>query len=693
MKKKFFYFLCTLTLILPCAFIFAACGESEVYHEHNSWDSCPECNEIIHLAQHNFVFEGYNDILELDVYRCSTCDYVSNQLHKHVFNKYKITPSYHWDICGSCGYESSSNGVHQYGTLADGWTSNCKFENGVAKCKCVDCGHEKTVELITFEDSLNGSVEILYNNNNNYIVKPVANDGYYFTKWLIHKEEYNGKSLILDELGTNDTESIQPIISVEPRLFDDSFWTYNLKPVFATTQPTFSDIDVVLNVENNIDVDIEYMFYNNAHGTQISYYLPENNDVVLKKISTEHAGENYNNTTTVYNSTNYDGSLTLPVNSSCGANSTLGQCKKVTFEFKDVKNSYFAKAKYEINGVTYDMSVDSDINKTETFVSNAKGIVTIEKGVEKIQEANNFHYYYVDKWVDELGNIVSNNKKFTTQLNENKVFTAIMKQADEIYEENDVVYLFSQNEDESLTLEGLYSVNTAGNIIIPDMVNEKNVTAIGDNAFIPNHLNSYGRYVSSITVPERVVNFDKTAFNDVGICDITINGNKDNLTFEMFKNSKFSIYSSIYNLAAGNDINVSSYTLNSMIQKLVKTFVDVKIEVELVDSEHLGNEILGHYESGTKKICLLQTEGYSFATLSVIAYELRHFYQEVAIGNVSELTTNDLKISPSENQIGAWKYLDYADPDENNDAYWFNAREIDAREFSANLMGCQIFVR
>ena len=231
------------------------------------------------------------------------------------------------------------------------------------------------------------------------------------------------------------------------------------------------------------------------------------------------------------------------------------------------------------------------------------------------------------------------------------------------------------------------------------MKNIKNLTItsgtkfIGNNAFMPNNLSTYGRFTSSITVPERAINFDKTSFNDVGICDITINGNKNNLTFEMFKNSKFAIYSSTYSLATGNSISITSDTLNSMVQKLVKTFANCAINIELVDSSHLEFDALGHYESGTQKLCLLQTENYSFATLAVIAYELRHFYQDVAIGKVSGLTVEHLNITPTENQIGSWKYLDYADKNEDPDAYWYNAREVDAREFTSNLMGCQIFVK
>ena len=693
MKKKFLNVLLTLILIIPCSIVFAACEKEEPYHEHNAWENCLECNEIVHLGQHKLEYTGYDSLIEKDVYKCTTCDFVLHQIHKHNFNSYKITPTYHWDVCGTCGYEASSNGFHQYGTIEDGWTSNCKIENGTAKCKCVVCGHEKTVDLVNFENDTNGSVEVLSDSDNNYIIKPVANDGYYFEKWLIHKDEYNGKSLTLDELGANDTESIKPIINVEPRIFNDSLWAYTLKPVFTTTEPTFDEIEVELNVENNIPVEIEYMLYKNEYGTQISYYLPQNNNVVLKRIITNHTGDS-NSTKTHYNSTNYDGSLTLPLSSTCGADYSIGNCEKVKFEFKDVRNKYAAKVKYEVNGEIYDLLADAVIGKTETFYSDENGNITIEKGAIKYQDKiSNISYFYVDRWVDELGNIVSYNKKFTTQINVDRTFTAIMKQADEIYESNGVVYLFSKNEDETLTFEALYTTETAGNVVLPNLVNETNVTGIGENAFIPTTLNMYGYFISSILVPNSIVNFDNTSFHDVGLCDIEIEGYKANLTFDMFKNTKFAIYSSVYSSAASNSISITNDTLNNMIQKFVQSFVDCILSVELVDSEHLGNNILGHYEKGSQKLCLLQTKSYSFATFAVITYELRHFYQEIAIGNVSGLTVDSLKISPAENQVGAWKYLDYADKTQDPDGYWFNAREIDAREFTENLMGCNIFER
>ena len=461
--------------------------------------------------------------------------------------------------------------------------------------------------------------------------------------------------------------------------------------MFTTAKPSFSDIEVVITAENDIPIEFEYMLYKNDYGTQISYYFPENDDVVLKKILTKHIIDE-NSSKTHYNSTNYDGGLTLPFSSTCGAEQLLGKCNQVEFQFKDVRNKHQAKVKYDINGEISYLLADAVIGKTETFIADKYGNLTIEKGAVRYQDnMSNISYYYVDKWVDENGEIVSNSKRFTTQIYEDRTFTAIMKKADEYYENNGIAFLFSKNEGDTLTLEAIYSPTTAGNIVIPNAVNEKDVTGIGEYAFIPSSLNYYGYFVSAITVPTSVTDFHETSFHDIGICDISLEGYKENLTFEMFKNTKFKIYGSNYNSAVGNTISVTSNTLNHMIQSMVQSFVNTSISVDLVDVAHMGGNILAHYESGTQKLCLLQSSSYSFATLSVIAYELRHFYQDIALGKVEGLTIDDLKITPTDNQVGSWQYLDYPTKDENLDGYWYNAREIDAREYAENIFGCNIF--
>lgn len=690
MKKKLFSFLLTLFLIVPCSIIFAACDQEESFHIHNSWDDCLECNEIVHFGNHSLYLDGYNEETGQDIYRCTTCDFVLPQRHKHVFNEYSITPTYHWDVCGVCGFESSQNAVHQYGTTEEGWTSNCTFENGVATCVCIDCGHTKTIDLLTFEESRFGTFEILQGYDNTFIVKPVANPGYHFDRWEIYKEEYNGKSLNLDDQSANYSESIVPLLNIEPRIFMDSIWAYTAIPVFTIAEPVFSDIEVVINAENNVPVEFEYMLYKNDHGTQISYYFPENNNVVLKRITTKHIIDE-NSAKTHYNSTNYDGGLTLPFSSTCGAEQVLGKCNKVEFLFEDVRNKHQAKVKYDVNGEISDLLADSVIDKTETFIADKYGNLTIEKGAVRYQDnMSNISYYYVDKWIDENGEIVSTSKKFTTKIDKNRTFTAIMKKADEYFEQNGVALLFSKNEEDELTLEAIYSASTAGNIVIPTIVGEKDVIGIGEYAFIPTSLNLYGYFVSSLTIPTSVTKFHERSFHDIGLCDITFEGYKENLRFEMFKNTKFTVYGANYSSALGNMISITANTLNNMIQTFVSSFVDTLVTVESADVSHMGGNILAHYETGTRKLCLLQASSYSLATLSVITYELRHFYQDIALGNVDGLTIDDLKITPTENQVGSWQYLEYPNKDENLDAYWYNAREIDAREFAENIFGCEI---
>ena len=117
------------------------------------------------------------------------------------------------------------------------------------------------------------------------------------------------------------------------------------------------------------------------------------------------------------------------------------------------------------------------------------------------------------------------------------------------------------------------------------------------------------------------------------------------------------------------------------------------MDIVFTDSAHLGTNVLGHYEGASKNICILESDNYSFATFAVIVHELRHFYQEIAIGNVEGLTVDDLLIQPTQDEIGAWKYLEYISSSEDYEAYWYNAREIDARNYAEEILGVNIFER
>ena len=54
------------------------------------------------------------------------------------------------------------------------------------------------------------------------------------------------------------------------------------------------------------------------------------------------------------------------------------------------------------------------------------------------------------------------------------------------------------------------------------------------------------------------------------------------------------------------------------------------------------------------------------------------------------LDKDDLDIAPTDNEIGAWKYLDYVESDEDFNKYYYNAREIDAREYAMSILGFNI---
>ena len=58
------------------------------------------------------------------------------------------------------------------------------------------------------------------------------------------------------------------------------------------------------------------------------------------------------------------------------------------------------------------------------------------------------------------------------------------------------------------------------------------------------------------------------------------------------------------------------------------------------------------------------------------------------INTAAEILKNGGVVAiPTDNQLGAWKYLDYIDASEDYNNYYYNAREIDSREYAEKVVG------
>lgn len=699
--NKFYFAFC---LIIPAIFCLSACtteydptdppqhshewATTWDYSSSNHWINCPDCYEKINVEQHDMEFVEYDELRREVLYRCSICSYEEKELyHYHSLGEIiSSNETAHLANCSVCGEEFEE--AHRFGDRDVGKLNNYTVDGFKVIFECLDCEHKVEVNLFEIEGVEGGSIEYLYSDEESFVAKPVAEDGYYFDKWNVEftTYAYNGTTTNLFRETTSHTNVYNsPIEEFETGLVNSSRFTITtITPIFTTEEPDFEEFEIILKVENNLEVEYEYMYYLDSDGvTRASIFIPENDNVVITETMNIYPGNVVSN----------EEIRPLPYLITSAGGDAFGVCEAYKIIFEDMRNKGLISVYYQIDD---SIIGGDDYNKTpyRYLISDNSGKNNIEIGC--VRDYNNVSsYFFVDKWIDLSGNVISNNKSFTSYINYDKTLIAVMKLADVVYDANDGEgsnYIFSKNADNTLTFEGVYNLNSVDNVVIPNNVNGLMVTGIGDNAFLPvSYGKAVGRY--SIIVPETVVNFGENAFVNTERADITILGDKTNLEFSMFRNEELLAGYLDYNIVNDITINITKKTLQNMVQNLVHTFVDIDVDIVFADSTHLGTNVLGHYEGASKKICILESENYSFATFAVIVHELRHFYQEIAIGNVEGLTVDDLLIQPTQDEIGAWKYLEYISSTEDYEAYWYNAREIDARNYAEEILGVNIFER
>lgn len=703
MKRNFISVLriCLLTVVF--LFCFSACddtvktvirvetnnnGELIVYYSDDTFENLGVIeknadNPEIPLIQdglcqdgmHDFEFGYYNEIYPdenvKEIFVCKKCGVTVERPHEHTYGKAMQNSYGGWNherecyTCGARKWEHHSF-CDENGMKITEYTVN-GFDYTMS---CADCGLTKTVNALTLKEVEHGKIEVIATSPKT-VIKAIPDEGYYFEKFKVtHKIYHSCSSILWDHPTESEYDYSLPIVSAYCGFNGDAFLSYEYEPVFTDVNPfpkDVSEIKVNAICDTGREIDVDYAFSAFESGISISYYIPED-DAVLVKCTHVSLG-NVLNLTEKY---------TLPCVGGCLLfNNSVTE---VNFYFVDTTEKHVGTA-------------STDMWKPDIlFISDETGLITFERGGFVLQELNkvkdNEVGYYVEYWTDLNGEIVSKEKVFTTRITQDTEYHAVMKKADVLYKDaTEIYYLFSDN-DEGLTLEGIYKLNQIGEIKVPETVNGKAVTEIGDYAFLTLFTNGRRDYPYSIEIPESIKTISENAFYGLNdIVNITVKGDRD-FTFQAFTKQEFPKYFGGALKALNQaDFNVTENTLKNMVNNLVATFVDTELEIEFVDKDHLGENVLGHYESGSKKICILENEGYSFLTLYTIAHEIRHFYQEIAIGNVSGLSQEDLLVKPTDDQIGAWKYLEYTGMLGNYEEYYYNAREIDAREYAKKIIG------
>ena len=517
---------------------------------------------------------------------------------------------------------------------------------------CQDCVLEETFAFSdVFTTDGNGSVEYLdiYQGSFDYqyiVVKPVANPGYYFLKWEISENDNK----------RNSTAAIQEISTYS--LLNQARY----KAIFTNDESLIQSFDVIIEVENDLNVEVEYLPYFSKNDPYFSYFVHKNNDLVLSfascHILTTDPDASYLGNIVSYVSE--DDVEVLPFKGDCGFSSWLDEyntLESVTLKFSDIRDKYILTLDNE--------NCDGEEVRT---IHNKNSIATINT-----KDLLSFEVFQL--WKDENGNIISTNEEFDYSITKNLVVYLESKEADIMTEINDRQYFFIKNADNTLTLID-FSYDQIDTVEIPSEVEGMAVTGIGLL-----HATGFG---GKLIIPDSVVDFEPYAFkylgSDSGILPtISFASERQDLQATDFYGCNEKICLDL------SETMIKSIVSNEL-HKLTKDYVNINV----VFSNAMEEGVLGFYTNGTQNITiqkLTANQVYNRNILNVIVHELRHYYQAISIGSVDGLSIEDFKTSPTDNEVGAWKYLDYTQSAEDYNKYYYNAREVDAREYAHSIVG------
>lgn len=552
----------------------------------------------------------------------------------HEYSEWETIPSTACDkltqlkrFCLNCAWEEYTyEGQIQSHSYLD-WQYDVDENELYQSCK--NCEKEIRLDFSKlYQTDGNGQVELVAIQKNRLVVKPVANDGYYFLKWEMTYDDEN-KDVYYSVLQHYPSES------------------YVYKAIFTNDESLIQPVTFDIEVENNLEVDVEYLPYVNKENQKVSYYVHANENLVLSGDYSLVAPNN------VISHVYADNVELLPYwqaynGSFIGENNDL---QLVTLRFSDIRDKYLLKLD-EI-GIEHEEIITVH-DRDEKVIVNTK-----ELGRTGIFES----------WQDKDGNVISTEEEFELILTNNTTIYLNVNNYDVLAKYNDYQFEFEISENDTLTLHD-FSYQQFATIEIPSVVDGRTVTGIG-------LLHTSG-FSGKLIIPDTVISIEPNAFK---YFEATLSFSSERTDLQL---------SDFYGCSTYTKFDFSEAMIQSLatneLHKLAKDHVNVSIVFEVVMEEG----VLGYYTSGTHNITvkkLQQNQYYNRNILNVLAHELRHYYQSICIGEVTGLGLSDVVAIPTDNQLGAWKYLDYIDPSEDYNKYYYNAREIDSREYAEKVVG------
>lgn len=293
--------------------------------------------------------------------------------------------------CNKCDHKETQTSEvtgHKY--------SEFQYENAVRFRTCEVCDYTQSIDTVEILTDGNGTVDILYITEDNMYIKPVANPGYYFLKWEV-------------AYGNRITESFAAIPVVTDTA--DSY-----KAIFTNDESLIHPITVDITVENDLDIDIEYLTYVNKAQQMFSYFVYPNENLALSFDKSTLSSDSVGVAGHTINHLPY-GQRALPYSMARGYSSfTETGCELigVTLKFMDIRN----KVKLSI--------INADVYNSEVFFF-------YEPGTEALITTEYFSLLgEFEGWTDKDGNVISMDEEFTTAINEDtEIF--LQENLDEIY--------------------------------------------------------------------------------------------------------------------------------------------------------------------------------------------------------------------------------------------------------------------
>ena len=628
MERKFFWKTLVATALAITSFVmpFASSCVGKCEHIYGVWETIAEstCNQ---LETQKRVCEdcGQEDYRTLEGYK--EHEYSEWKTAGQVLCNQYTTLYRYCLVCGTNEYDTQGE-IKSHSK--EEWRYDA--ETNELYYACEDCEYEERLNASNlYPTDGNGQVEIVAVQNNRVVVKPIANDGYYFLKW---EATYSGE----------ERDVYYSVLQTYPSS------SYIYKAIFTNDESLIQPVSFEIEVENDLEVEVEYLPYVNKAHQQISYYVHGNEELVL---SGDHSILSLNNVISHVTQANVE---VLPYCMTGRGYFGFEDCdlQTVYLNFSDIRNKCLLKID-EI-GIEHEEIV-SIRDKNEKVTVNTKGLC--KTGV-------------FESWSDKDGNILSMNEEFEFTVTKNTTICLNVNKYDISSYCDNRYYYFEINEDDTLTLHG-FSVKQFDTIELPSVVEGKAITGIGT-------LRVYG-FSGTLIIPDSVVNIQPNAFK---YFEATVGFSSERLDLQA---------SDFYGCSKSVKFDFSEAMIQSLATNELHKLTNSQVEVVIVFETVMEEGVLGYYTATTQNVTvkkLQENQRYNRNILNVLVHELRHYYQSICIGEVAGLGVVDVNVVPTDNQLGAWKYLEYIDPSEDYNAYYYNAREIDSREYAKKIVGFDI---